>query len=61
MSIFDFNDGDYCMDMGGGMLMDTDGHLMQTMGSGMALDLETGDLHLTDDTTSNSWNNEDDW
>ena len=46
MSIFDFNDGDYCMDMGGGMLMDTDGNLMQSIGSSMALDLESGDLHI---------------
>ncbi len=39
-SRFDYSDGDYCVDMGGGMMMDTDGNLMQDMGGGMAIDLD---------------------
>ena len=31
-SRFDYSDGDYCFDMGGGMMMDTEGNLMQDMG-----------------------------
>ena len=26
---FDYSDGDYCFDMGGNMMMDSDGNLMQ--------------------------------
>ena len=43
---FDYSDGDYCVDMGGGMMMDTDGNLMQDMGGGMAMDLDSGELHI---------------
>ena len=32
MDRFDFTDGDFCMNMGGGMMMDTEGHMMQDMG-----------------------------
>lgn len=31
MDRFDYTDGDFCMDMGGGMMMDTQGHMMQAM------------------------------
>lgn len=46
--IFDYSDGDYCMDMGGGTLMDSEGNLMQDMGGGMALDMDSGELHIMD-------------
>ena len=39
MDRFDYTDGDFCMDMGGGMMMDTQGHMMQDMGGGMAMAL----------------------
>lgn len=29
MDRFDYTDGDFCMDMGGGMMMDTQGHVEQ--------------------------------
>lgn len=45
-SRFDYSDGDYCVDMGGGMMMDTEGNLMQDMGGGMAMDLDSGELHI---------------
>ena len=44
MDRFDYTDGDFCMDMGGGMMMDTQGHMMQDMGSGMAIDMESGEM-----------------
>ena len=28
MDRFDYTDGDFCMDMGGGMMMDTQGHAL---------------------------------
>ena len=60
--IFDYSDGDFCMDMGGGMMMDSDGNLMQDMGGGMALDMDSGELHNMNHRSSdtfNSWDNED--
>ena len=60
--IFDYSDGDYCMDMGGGMMMDSEGNLMQDMGGGMALDMDSGELHIMDHSASdtfNSWDDED--
>lgn len=50
--IFDYSDGDFCMDMGGGMMMDSDGNLMLDMGGGMALDMDSGDLHIMDHSSS---------
>ena len=40
------------MDMGGGMMMDTQGHMMQDMGGGMAMDMESGEMHIVDDNSS---------
>ena len=47
-SRFDYSDGDYCFDMGGGMMMDTEGNLMQDMGGCMAMDLDSGEVHIMD-------------
>lgn len=52
MDRFDFTDGDFCMNMGGGMMMDTEGHMMQDMGSGMAMDMESGEMHIMDSSSS---------
>ena len=52
MDRFDFTDGDFCMNMGGGMMMDTEGHMMQDMGAGMAMDLESGEMHIMDSGSS---------
>lgn len=46
-SIFDMEDGDFPMKMSDNMMMDSEGHLMQSFGSGMALDMNTGELHMT--------------
>lgn len=52
MDRFDFTDGDFCMNMGGGMMMDTEGHMMQDMGSGMAMNMESGEMHIMDNSSS---------
>ena len=52
MERFDFTDGDFCMNMGGGMMMDTEGNMMQDMGSGMAMDMESGEMHIMDNSSS---------
>ena len=30
------------------MMMDSEGRMMQNMGSGMSMDMESGELHITD-------------
>lgn len=40
-------DGDFLMKMSDNMMMDSEGHLMQSFGSGMAMDMDTGELHMT--------------
>ena len=52
MDRFDYTDEDFCMDMGGGMMMDTQGHMMQDMGGGMAMDMESGEMHIVDNNSS---------
>ena len=42
MDRFDYTDGDLLHNMGGGMMMDPEGHIMQDMGLGMAMDVESG-------------------
>ena len=42
--------------------MDSDGNLMQDMGGGIALDMDSGELHIMDRSSSdtfNSWDDED--
>ena len=53
--IWDFEDGDFIMDMGGDMGLDSDGNMMIKMGSNMAMDMETGDLHIV-----SGWDDEED-
>ena len=38
--IFDYDDGDFTM------AMDSDGNLMMRMGDHMAMDMDTGDIHM---------------
>ena len=42
MDRFDYSDGDFLYNMGGGMMMDPEGHIMQNMGFGNAMDVESG-------------------
>ncbi len=69
MSIFDFDDGDIIIS-GGNIGFDSDGDMMMRMGDNMAMDMDTGELHITsgwdddrfddrDDDRDNGWEN--DW
>ncbi len=53
--IWDFEDGDFIMDIGGDTGLDSDGNMMIKMGSNMAMDMKTGDLHIV-----SGWDDEED-
>lgn len=62
MDRFDYTDGDFLHNMGGGMMMDSGRHMMQDMGSGLAMDMEFGELHLTDSGSHSLFDeDEDEW
>lgn len=62
MDRFDYTDGDFLHNMGGRMMMDSEGHMMQDMGSGLAMDMEFGELHLTDSGSHSLFDeDEDEW
>ena len=44
--IFDYDDGDFAMNISDNMAMDSDGDLMMRMGDHMAMDMDTGDIHM---------------
>ena len=52
---FDFEDGDFAFSISDIMAMDSDGDLMMRMGNNMAMDMDTGDIHMI-----SSWPNDDD-
>ena len=52
-SFFDMEDGDMCYSISDDMAMDSDGNLMLRMGSGMAMDMDSGELHIV-----SSWEDE---
>ncbi len=46
------------------MMMDSEGHMMQDMGSGLAMDMESGELHFTDSGSHSLFDedeDEDEW
>lgn len=45
--IFDYNDGDYGLTVSDNMAIDADGNLLWRVGDSMAIDMESGDLHIT--------------
>lgn len=53
MSIFDFDDGDIIMGSGN-TRFDSDGHMMMRMSDNMAMDMDSGELHLV-----SGWDEED--
>lgn len=55
MSVFDYDDGDFIFEMSDDMAMDYDGHMMMKVGSNMAMDMDTGEIHFT-----SGWNRDDD-
>ena len=52
--IFDFNDGEFIFGSGD-MRFNSDGDMMMRMGDNMAMDMETGEIHIT-----SSWDDDDD-
>lgn len=59
-SIFDMEDGDFLMKMSDNMMMDSEGHLMQSFGNGMAMDMDMGELHMTVGGFNNLFDEDDD-
>lgn len=51
---FDISDGDLIFG-GDDIGFDSDGHMMQNLGGGMAMDMDTGDLHFV-----SGWDDDDD-
>ena len=43
---FDYNEGDFVMSISDNMAMDSNGDLMLRMGNHMAMDMDTGDIHV---------------
>ena len=46
MSIFDYDDGDFIMGGDDGIGFDSDGDMMLRIGNGMAMDMDSGDIHI---------------
>lgn len=43
-------------------MMDSEGHMMQDMGGGMAMDMESGEMHITDNSSNSIFDDdEDNW
>ena len=55
MSLFDFTDGDCVFSISNDTAIDSEGHLMVRSGDNAAIDLETGELHIT-----SSWDDDED-
>ena len=52
---FDYEDSDFAMSISYNMAIDSNGDLMMRMGNNMAMDMDTGDIHLV-----SSWPDDDD-
>jgi hypothetical protein len=52
---FDYEDSDFAMSISDNMAIDSNGDLMMRMGNNMAMDMDTGDIHLV-----SSWPDDDD-
>ena len=52
---FDYEDGEFAMSISDHMAIDSNGDLMMRMGDNMAMDMDTGDIHLV-----SSWPDDDD-
>ena len=58
--IFDFSDGDLAFPVSNNMAMDFNGNVMMRMGDNMAIDMSSGELHLTSPWESDD-DDKDDW
>ena len=52
---FDYEDGDFAYSISNNMAIDSNGDLLIRMGDNMAMDMDSGELHII-----SSWPNEDD-
>lgn len=53
-SIFDFQDGDFIFSSSGNLGIDSDGNLMMRISDNMAMDMDSGELHIV-----SGWNDDD--
>ena len=53
-SIFDFQDGDFIFSSSGNLGIDSDGNLMMRISDNMAMDMDSGELHIV-----SGWNYDD--
>ena len=51
---FDYDDGDFTHTISDNMAIDSDGNMMMRMGDYMAMDMDSGELHVI-----SSWDDED--
>ena len=51
---FDFEDGDFAHTIFDNMAIDSDGNMMMRMSDNIAMDLDSGDIHII-----SSWSNDD--
>ena len=49
---FDYSEGDFGIELSRDLLIDAKGNLMQRMGDSMAMDLDSGELHIISSDTS---------
>ena len=52
---FDYDDGDFDHTISDYLAIDSDGNMMMRMGDNMAMDMDSGELHII-----SSWDDEDD-
>lgn len=45
-TFFDFEDGDFAHSISGNMAIDFDGDLLMRTGDNMAMDMDSGELHI---------------
>ena len=43
---FDYDDGNFAHTISGNMAIDSDGDLLMRMGDNMAMDMDSGDIHM---------------
>ena len=54
-AFMDLEDGDICFSVSDRTAIDSDGHLLMKMSDNMAMDMDTGDLHIV-----SGWRSDDD-
>ena len=54
-TFFDFEDGDFAHSISDTMVIDSDGDLLMRMGDNMAMDMDSGEIHII-----SGWSNDED-